>query len=350
MKILIAPNSMKGSLNAFDFADIIEKALLSSSLNCTIRKIPVADGGDFTGEILSRVVNGNSMKLTVTGPLGDLTDATYWISDKIAIIEMAEASGMKKVNPEKLNPLKASSFGTGELIMHAMKRDCSEIWLTIGGSATVDGGMGMLEALGFRFFDSNGNKLQGNGGNLDKIAGFQKPDFSEKVKYKIICDVSNPLLGENGAAKIFGPQKGATHEMVVQLENGLKNWNDIICKETGQSFSEVKGSGAAGGISLGLMAFYNTTMEPGAKFILNQLNFEDHVKWADIVITGEGKIDSQTNNLKAPFVVAQTAREFNKPVYAFAGISENPSGDIYQEIHTLKTENISPKEAMENTC
>ncbi len=339
---------MKGSLNAFDFADTVEKALLHSKLKCSVRKIPVADGGDFTGEVLRRAINAEPVFIKVTGPLGDPVNATYWILGEKAIIEMAEASGMKQVASEKLNPLKATSFGTGQLIQNAISKGCNEIWLTIGGSATVDGGMGMLEALGFCFFDKNGEILQGNGGNLKKINRLQKASSGKNITFKIICDVDNPLLGENGAAVVFGPQKGATPEMVKKLEQGLKHWVDILFHETGKSLAEVKGSGAAGGIAVPLLAFFNAEIEEGASFVLNKLNFNEHIRWADIVITGEGKIDSQTNNLKAPFVVAKIAQKYQKPVYAFAGMKEKIVPNPFLAIYTLVSNSVTQKEALEN--
>ncbi len=349
MNILVAPNSMKGSLNAFDFAETVEKALLSSGLECTVRKVPVADGGDFTGEILRQAVGAHTVNLIVTGPLGEPVNATYWVSDKKAIIEMAEASGMKQVRSEMLNPLKATSFGTGQLILDAIGKGCNEIWLAIGGSATVDGGMGMLEAFGFRFIDKDGEILKGNGGNLEKISRIQTANFQPNVSFKIICDVDNPLLGENGAAAVFGPQKGATPETVKMLEYGLKIWSNFLFKETGKDLAEVKGAGAAGGIALPLLAFFNASIMEGASFVLDQLNFDQNVIWADIVITGEGKIDDQTNSLKAPFVVAQVARKFNKPVYAFSGIAEKISSNPFEAVFALVDGQVTKMEAMENT-
>lgn len=349
MNILVAPNSMKGSLNAFDFANTIEAALLHSGLICSIKKIPVADGGDFTGEILRQAIDAEPINLQVTGPLSDPVNATYWISGKKAIIEMAEASGMKQVKTERLNPLKATSFGTGQLILDAKDKGCNEIWLAIGGSATVDGGMGMLEALGFCFIDNNGEILKGNGENLIKINRLIKAGSHKNISFKIICDVDNPLLGGNGAAAVFGPQKGATPEMVKKLERGLKHWNEFLFRETGKYLTDIKGSGAAGGIAVPLLAFYNTAMEEGASFVLDKLNFEEHIRWADIVITGEGKIDSQTNNLKAPFVVAQLAGKHQKPVYAFTGIEEKISPNPFAAIYSLVDHSVTQKEALENT-
>ncbi len=348
MRILIAPNSMKGSLNAFDFADIVEQAFLQVSDEFEIRKLPVADGGDFTGEVLKRSLNAKNIFVEVRGPLGELVQSKYSISGSIAIIEMADASGMKLVDTKLLNPLKASSFGTGQLINDAVKKGCSNIFLAIGGSATVDGGMGMMEAIGFRFLDKNSLELTGNGRNLSNIHSIKKPDNLKNSSIKIICDVDNPLLGESGAAAVFGPQKGATPEMVIDLEKGLKNWANIIYSETGKRLELVEGGGAAGGIAVPLIAFYNAEIVPGADFVLNQLNFEENVKWADIVISGEGKIDSQTLNNKAPFAVAKIARKNNKPVFAIGGKVEKEASLIFDEVYSLTNSLISSEYAIKN--
>jgi glycerate kinase len=349
MKILIAPNSMKGSLNAFDFADTVEEAFLHCSANFEIKKIPVADGGDFTGEVLLRNLKAKEIGVSVIGPLGESVKSKYAIFKKTAIIEMADASGMKLVEAKLLNPLVASSYGTGQLIMDAIKRGCTEIFLAIGGSATVDGGMGMMEALGFKFYDSDSKSLTGNGKNLLDIHSIEKTDFPGNISFKIICDVDNPLLGENGAASVFGPQKGATPEMVNQLEAGLENWVKIIEIETGKQLENIEGGGAAGGIAIPLIAFFNAEMVAGADFVLDQLNFEEHVKWADVVITGEGKIDSQTLNNKAPFAVATMARKFNKPIFAIGGKVDGDASEAFDGIFSLTNGPMNLEDAMNNS-
>lgn len=348
MNILIAPNSMKGSLSAFDFADTVEKALLNYSSQIKVRKVPVADGGDFTGEILAKALKGETLKVQVRNPLGKRIDSKYFVSGKTAIIEMTDASGIKLVDKHDLNPMKTSSFGTGELIWDAIKKGCSEILLAVGGSATVDGGMGMLEALGFRYFDENGIELSGNGNNLFKVAYIIAPKKIPQISIKIICDVDNPLLGKNGAATVFGPQKGATPEMVLQLEAGLKNWANILQKKTGQEIAGLKGTGAAGGISIPLISLFNAEIVPGADFILSVLNFDEHVKWTDLVITGEGKLDAQTLNNKAPFAVSQWAKKQNKPVFAFGGSIEEEAKSAFDGIFSIMDESMDIEYAMKN--
>ncbi len=350
MKILIAPNAMKGSLSAFDFADIVENAFLQYSHDFQVRKIPVADGGDCTGEVLARSFNAQQVFVEVVGPFGKSVQSQYSMAGKKAIIEMADASGMKLVSAHELNPMLASSYGTGQLIADAIDRGCDEVELAIGGSATVDGGMGMMEALGFRFFDENGDELHGNGGNLTKVKSIETPELPKLPIINIICDVDNPLLGENGAAAVFGPQKGADPEMVQQLEQGLSNWNALISAKTGKDISKVNGTGAAGGMAVPLVAFMAANMVPGATFVLEQLGLEESVQWADLVITGEGKIDSQTLNNKAPFAVAQVARKHNKTVIAIGGKVDMEASDAFDGIYSQVNGPMKLEEAMHNSA
>ena len=349
MKILIAPNSMKGSLNALDFADIIEKAFLDFSTEFETKKIPVADGGDYTGEILKKHFKADTVKLTVKGPLRKLVNANYATSESTAIIEMADASGMKLVRDKELNPMEANSFGTGELISDAIKKGCNKIYLAIGGSATVDGGMGMLEAMGFRFFDEEKQQLHGCGKNLIKIKEIRTSGIINPPEIKVICDVDNPLLGVNGAATVFGPQKGATPKMVKELEKGLTNWANVIKATTQIDITKTHGMGAAGGIAAPLVAFLNAEIVPGASFVLEQLNFQKHVKWADMIITGEGKIDEQTLNNKAPFAVLKEAKKWNKQVIAIGGKIETAGASAFDGAFSFLNGPLSLNEAMKNT-
>ncbi|HSO89157.1 MAG TPA: glycerate kinase [Draconibacterium sp.] len=348
MNILVAPNSMKGSLNAFDFAETVERALIHYSSEINVRKVPVADGGDFTGEVIARALNAETVYIKVQGPLGKRVNSKYFVSGKTAIIEMADASGMKMVEKHELNPLKALSVGTGELIADAILKGSDEILLAVGGSATVDGGMGMMEALGFHFFDENGNELSGNGLNLLKVFDISFPKAIPEISMKIICDVENPLLGENGAAAVFGPQKGATPEMVIQLETGLRNWSQVLQKKTGKSITDQPGTGAAGGVSIPLISFYGAEIVRGADFVLSLLNFDEHIKWADLVITGEGKLDAQTLNNKAPFAVAYWTKKQNKPVFAFGGSVEKEAAVAFDGIFSISNESMDLEFAMKN--
>jgi len=352
MNILIAPNSMKSSLSASKFANAIEKAFLETDPRFfNTKTFPVADGGDGTGEILVEALGLKQHTFIVNDPLGREIKANLGYSNKIAVIEMANASGMKLLKNPELNPLKTSSYGTGQLINEAIKFGAKKIYLGVGGSATVDGGMGMLEALGVGFFNKKRELLSGNGGNLVKIAFIDSSNLKlpESLEIKIISDVDNPLLGKNGAARIFGPQKGATPVMVEILEKGLANLSIILHKKTGINTSAVKGGGAAGGLAIGLVALLKAEIVDGANFILDLLSFENHLEWADVVITGEGKFDKQSLNNKAPYAVALRAKKFQKPVYAIVGINDFPEQKIFKELFPLVNSEISIEEAINNT-
>ncbi len=337
---------MKGSINAFNFADTVEEAFLSCSDEFIIKKLPVADGGDYTGEVLRRHLGAATISVEVHDPFGKTIQAEYAVSGNVAIIEMANASGMKLVDSKQLDPLKASSFGTGQIIANAIKNGCTEVFLAIGGSATVDGGMGMMEALGFGFYDAEQRKLVGNGGNLMRVRTIKKPEKLSAISLKIICDVDNPLLGENGAAGVFGPQKGATPKMVVELEKGLKNWAELLGTLAAKELATIEGIGAAGGLAVPLIAFFNAEIVRGANFVLNMLNFEEYANWADIVITGEGKIDRQTLNNKAPFAVATLAGKYNKPVFAICGIAEDEEFLPFDKIYSFVNKTIEVEYAI----
>jgi len=349
MNILIAPNSMKGSLDSSEFARLVEKAFLDCSTRFQTRKVPVADGGDFTGEILKRKYNAKTIRLKVKGPLGEIVDSQYFLTDETAIIEMADASGVKLVKNTKLNPLIATSYGTGQLMYDAIQKGCSKVLLAVGGSATVDGGMGMMEALGFQFVSNKGKILSGKGKNLQAIHNIIPPEKKYSISVKIISDVNNPLLGEQGAAQVFGPQKGANPEMVNQLENGLKNLANVIKENTGKELWSEKGMGAAGGIALPLKAFLHAEIVSGAEFVLKQLDFEHHLQWADLVVTGEGKLDGQTLNQKAPFAVLQSARKFQKPVIAIAGIVHKEGAEPFDAAFSFVNKPVSLEQAISKT-
>ncbi len=349
MNILVAPNSMKGSLNAVEFAEIVEEAFFSVSSNFSVRKVPVADGGDFTGEILRRALNAEIAEVEVENPVGKTVKAHYAVAEKTAVIEMADASGMKLLNSGELNPLKTSTFGTGQLIKAAVEAGCTEIILGVGGSATVDGGMGMMEALGFRFYDKSDRLLKGNGENLIAVKKIQKPKILPEINIKIVCDVDNPLLGSLGAASVFGPQKGATPVMLEKLEAGLENWAGLLENEYGCELRNLKGAGAAGGISVPLIAFYDAEIVAGASFVLSCLNFNSHVKWADVVITGEGKVDSQTLNSKAPKAVADAAKSAGKPVIAIGGSVGKDASEAFDGIFSFAPGPVTLDESIKNS-
>ena len=338
MNILIAPNSMKGSLSAFCFADLVGQAFVDTAPSFfEIRKIPVADGGDYTAAILIDALKLDTMEIVISDPLGRPVKSSFGYAGGIAVIEMANASGMKLLKSEELNPLKTSSYGTGQLITEAIRLGAKKIYIGVGGSATVDGGTGMLEALGVRFYDSLGVLLSGNGGNLKLIANIDCDhlNFPDDLEITIICDVENHLLGEDGAARVFAPQKGATPQMVKLLEQGLDNFAKITRLLTGNYVASQKGSGAAGGITAGMVAYLNAKIIPGADFVLDTLSFDQHVKWADLVITGEGKIDNQTLWEKAPYAVAMRAKKYRKTVIGLAGSVEHLDQGIFDAVFSI---------------
>jgi len=350
MNILVAPNSMKGSLSAPDFAAEIEKGFRNVSPVFNVRKLPIADGGDHTGLVLCEALNAKNYTVNVLDPLGRPIEASLGISGDTAIIEMASASGLRLLAPNELNPEKATTFGTGQLIRRAIELGCTRILLGIGGSATVDGGIGMLDALGFTFFDKEGYKLPGKPVSLDMIERFDYPtDLNSDIEIIIFCDVNNPILGENGAARVFGPQKGADPEMVERLENRLSCWVGFLEKISGINIRNIEGMGAAGGLSSGLVALMNAKLTPGADAIFDFIGLHKHLAWADMVITGEGKTDSQSLSLKGPVALAMKAKQQNKPVIALSGSYEADASKIFDAVFTIVNGPITLEKAMQNS-
>lgn len=324
MRIAIAPNSFKGSLDAFKVAKSIEKGLLDSKLDVTCELFPIADGGDHTLEVFLNWLGGEIRKNTVVGPLGFEVEAEWALVEngKTAIIEMAKASGISLIEENALNPLKANSFGTGQLIIAAIESGAEKIILGLGGSATVDGGLGILQALGVNLLDGNGDQIGYDSNPILDLCDISNENIDPriyKVEFLILCDVENPLLGKNGAARIFGPQKGASTSDVERLEKAMVNFNNIIKEKTTKDLSTIAGSGAAGGIAVSLKSFFNTTIVSGVDFLLNKMNFIECLKEADLLITAEGKVDAQTLHGKGPFGVAEKARFFGVPSIILAG-------------------------------
>lgn len=323
MKVLVAIDSFKGSLSSFELGNEIENGIKKIYSDVEVLKLPIADGGEGTVDALVEGTNGKFVTLKVKNPLMREIEAKYGLmGDGTAVIEMAQASGLPLLSIEERNPLKATTFGTGEMIKDAISKGCREFILGIGGSATNDAGTGMLNALGYKFFDRDGIEIFGCGENLSKIA---KIDSScalkelKECKFSVACDVDNPFYGPKGAAEIYSRQKGATEEMVKTLDKGLKDFSDIIKKDLGKDISEVKGAGAAGGLGGGLMAFLDADLLPGIDIVLDKVELNEKLKDIDFVITGEGKLDHQTAMGKAPVGVAKRAKEMSIPVIALAG-------------------------------
>lgn len=324
MKIVIAPDSFKESLSAMEAANAIERGFKAIFPNADYRKMPMADGGEGTVQSLVDATNGTIEERTVTGPLGEPVQAFFGImgDGKKAVIEMAAASGLHLVPSEKRNPLITSTRGTGELIAAAVDLGVKHIIIGIGGSATNDGGAGMVQALGGRLLDEAGHDIGPGGGSLSKLALVDLTELDTRLKdvhIEVACDVDNPLTGPRGASAIFGPQKGATPEMVELLDQNLAHFADVVEKELGRSFRNLEGAGAAGGLGASLLAFLNADLKRGIDIVLHAVNFEAEVQDADLVITGEGRIDSQTIYGKTPIGVAKAAKKYGVSVIGLAG-------------------------------
>lgn len=324
MKIVISIDSLKGSLTSIEAANAIKKGILSVDNKSDVVIMPLADGGEGTVEALVQGMNGEEKVISVTGPINEKVNAAYGIlkETNTAIIEMAQASGLPLVPAELRNPLNTTTYGVGEIIKEAIEKGCRNFIVGIGGSATNDCGVGMLQALGFEFYDENDN-LVGLGGKvlnqIKRIKSDNKLKELDECNFKIACDVNNPLYGENGAAYIYGPQKGATEEIVKELDKGLKNFAEVVKKDLGKDIAHIEGAGAAGGLGFGFLGFLNSKLESGIKIILDEIKLEEVVKDADIVITGEGRLDNQTAMGKAPIGVAKLAKKHGAKVIAIAG-------------------------------
>ena len=335
MKIVVAPDSFKGTMSAVEVANTICETGKKEYQNLEFVSLPVGDGGEGTMECLIAACNGKKNSLMVEGPLGEQVEAHYGIlPDQTVIFEMAEASGLNLLRPEQYNPMKTSTYGTGQLLQYAMKQGLSKMILCIGGSATNDGGMGALQALGIKFFDQYQQELRGCGENLIKIESIDLSDFvmnNMDFQLTILCDVVNPFTGENGATMIYGPQKGATSAMVQELEAGMIHFQKLLSKMVGGDYLILPGTGAAGGLGGALQVFCKGTLISGIDAVLEQTGFEQLIQDADAVITGEGKVDHQTLNGKVVYGVLKRCKAQNVPVYVLAGTAGEGASRLLEE-------------------
>jgi len=324
MKILVAPDSFKGTLRAKEVAEIIEKGIKKVFSEAKVIKVPLADGGEGTVESLVESAGGKIFTKEVISPLGEKVKASFGVLSEgsTAIIEMAQASGFSLVPREKRNPLWTTTYGTGELIKSALDEGCKKIIVGIGGSATVDGGAGMAQALGAQILDKEGKEIGFGGGNLGRTVRINMEHFDFRVKnVKVIVasDVDNPLCGERGAAKVYGPQKGANKEMVKILEESLVHFARIVKKFLNKDVKDIPGAGAAGGLGAGLVAFMNAEIKPGIDIIIKASHLEEKMRGVDLVISGEGRIDEQTLYGKVPVGVLKIAKKRNIPLILIGG-------------------------------
>ncbi|MGL4762179.1 MAG: glycerate kinase family protein [Sarcina sp.] len=336
MKFILAPDSFKESMTSKEACNAMEKGIKKVIKNAECVKLPMADGGEGTVEALVEATNGEFVSVKVTPPMGERKiGALYGLlgDGKRAVIEMATASGIGLVKREDRNPMIATTYGTGELIIDAMNRGVDHIIIGIGGSATNDGGTGMLRALGVKFYDENGKELEQGGGALLKLSKIDISGMDTRLKnltIEVACDVTNPLIGETGASKVFGPQKGATPEMVGILDKALTNYANIIKKDIGIDVAYVEGAGAAGGLGAALLAFLNGELKKGIELVIKHTGLETVIKGADFVFTGEGAIDSQTIYGKTPMGVASVAKKYGVKTVAFAGKVDEGSENLYE--------------------
>ncbi|MEC2065938.1 glycerate kinase [Bacillus inaquosorum] len=335
MKIIIAPDSFKESLSALEAADAIERGFKSVFPGADYKKLPMADGGEGTVQSLVDATNGSIKEQVVTGPLGEPVKAFFGMmgDGKTAVIEMAAASGLHLVPVEKRNPLITTTRGTGELIAAAIDAGAERLIIGVGGSATNDGGAGMIQALGGRLLDDSGREIGPGGGTLSQLASIDVSRLDSRlrtVKIEVACDVDNLLTGPRGASAVFGPQKGATDDMVKALDQHLTHFADVAEKALGTTYREAEGAGAAGGLGWSLLAFFHADLKRGIDIVLEAVDFENDVQDADLVITGEGRIDSQTIYGKTPIGVAKAAKSYDVPVIGIAGSVSRDSDAVYQ--------------------
>lgn len=324
MKVVVAIDSLKGSLTSLEAGQAIKQGILRAIPEAEVSVRPLADGGEGTVEALVLGMNGRNVCVTVSGPLGKPIECTYGILEesKTAIIEMSGAAGITLVSEKERNPLNTTTYGVGEVIKDAIQKGCRHFIVGIGGSATNDGGIGMLQALGYGFLDKNGNQISFGAKGLQDLVEITDTHVIPELKectFRVACDVTNPLCGERGCSAIYGPQKGATPSMIMQMDKWLGDYAVLATDKFPKADPVYPGTGAAGGMGFAFLTFTNAVLESGIKIILDETHLQDYIKDADIVVTGEGRLDGQTVMGKAPIGVAEIGKKYNKLVVAFSG-------------------------------
>lgn len=322
MKVVIATDSFKGSLSTIQAGNAISEGIKRVFSDVETSVHPIADGGEGTVEAMSTIAGSKKQSVKVCGPLNQKVDAEYVIIDNTAVIEMSAAAGITLIKKEKLNPLDTTTYGVGEIICDAIKKGCRNFIIGIGGSATNDGGIGMLTALGFEFTDIGGKPIPQGAKGLEKMYNINTGNAMAELKecnFRIACDVTNPLCGEKGCSAIYGPQKGATPKMVEDMDKWMSKYADLTKSINPDADQNTPGAGAAGGMGFAFLSYLNGKLQPGIELITEETNLEEHIKYADVVITGEGRLDGQSVMGKVPVGVAKLAKKYEKPVIAFAG-------------------------------
>lgn len=357
-QIIIASDSFKGSATSKEVGSYIAKGIHSLYPEYQTHIFSIADGGEGTVEAVMAALPGETVALPVRGPLNETVQAAYGLIEQgqTAIIEMAQASGLTLVPEDKQNIMKATTFGTGQLILDAINRGVRKIYIGIGGSATNDGGMGMAQALGVKFLDAKGQALSGNAQNLKAIAQIDLTKMKvnpKTIEIIILSDVNNPLCGENGAAKVFGPQKGAKANQIKILDEGLQHYAEKLKEVYNRDFASIPGAGAAGGLGAGLMAFLNAALKSGIDEILQLIKIEPAIQTADLVITGEGRIDGQSLSGKAPIGIARIAKRYRVPTIAIVGSQTLDIEAVYQEgiagVFDIINQSLTLEQAIQQT-
>ncbi|SEB71337.1 glycerate kinase [Paenibacillus sp. GP183] len=335
MKFVLAPDSYKGSLTAIEACDAMEEGIRRVIPHAAIIKVPMADGGEGTVRSLVDAMNGHLVQATVKNPLGEPVLARYGIlqDQETAVIEMAEASGLYLIDANRRNPLLTTTYGTGELILDALNRGCRKFILCIGGSSTNDGGAGMAQALGAKLVDAAGEDLPFGGGSLNRLHRIDVTGLDPRIKessFTVACDVDNPLCGVRGASNVFGPQKGATAEMIAILDQNLEHYAHLIDEQLGKSVRDLPGAGAAGGLGAGITAFLEGSLKKGIELVIEATRLEEKISGADLVLSGEGQSDFQTKFGKTPFGVAKAASKSAVPVVLISGSIGKGIEELYE--------------------
>ncbi len=354
MKIIVAPDKFKGSLSSFEVCEAISRGIKKTLNNAVVSNFPMADGGDGFASVLKHYLDTTTIHCDTVDPLGRKITASYQWNEtkKAAVIEMAVASGLVLLSKEERNPLLTSSLGTGLLIRHAIDNGARTIILGLGGSATNDGGTGILSALGFQFANEKGERLAASGKNLQMIRNIIPPPAVPGIEFDLACDVNNVLYGPAGAAYVYAPQKGANKDDVVMLDQGLQNFSDVIIRQIGKDISKIPGSGAAGGIAAGLLPFFAVNIKNGIDLVVGASKIEEYLSNADMVITGEGKIDSQSSAGKVVGRIASLAKKHRLNCIAFCGSMElNESEELgLKKIVALVDKFTTEEQAMKNAA